>query len=920
MISRTGRSPATARRPFLALATLLVAVVCAACTGVTTGEPAAGRSTGPAAAPAAQRGDYDAGTLNILPPGTQGTYTSAEYSAYTKNGTRPPHTVDQWTMYDALNTADPARLTDGSLTSYYKAAPVRLTPGQVVSTERPRPGVTIQRDRFGVPHVIGTTDADAAYGAGYASTEDRMFLQDALRHAGSAHIAEFLGATPANIKQDAAQLRAVDYTPAEAAAQVTDLVRRDPVNGPALLARAQAYLDGINAAQRAMCPTVTAPRCPVEYSLLHKTPQPLTRADLVYMASLVGGLFGKGGGGEAANAAWLQQLQAKYGPAAGRKIFDDLRESDDPEAPTTIPTTFPYGQTTPADPAAVALPDLNGKTAPATGAQLVGARVKLPTPSAWRPPTRQAATVAAAAATRLRAALTAPPAMSNALVVGAQHSATGHPIAVFGPQTGYTAPQLLEEIAIDSPHIYARGAAFVGGAFVVELGHGEDYAWSATSAGDDLVDTVVERLCNADGTKATLTSTGYLDGTRCVSMVRPDHVDGTVRLLDLRTRHGIVQQRTTVGGVPVAIVQERSTYGHEIDSLQQFAQVGDPTVVHDAASFVRVMSGMAYTFNWFYVDDKDIAYANSGLLPRRAPGVDWALPRWGDATWDWRGALPDSVKPHAIDPPQGYFANWNNKPSPGFSAADNEWGWGSGAAQGRAEGPAAGPHRRRPHRHPGRCRRRDGGCRDGRRAGGVPAARGARCAGQGRRGFRRSAGAGGRAAAGLARFGRAPRRPGAHRRVLRPGGDRAVGPVVPVAGQDGAARHARLAGRRAAGHAGRSAEQGPRIRVEQRRVVRLRQQGPAAGLGQPVQGRYSRTYCGGGSLATCRAQLTASLRSAVTALTAAQHTADPSRWTYDKAADDIRASVYGIVGIPPIDWQNRPTFQQVVSFPAHRPR
>jgi hypothetical protein len=28
----------------------------------------------------------------------------------------------------------------------------------------------------------------------------------------------------------------------------------------------------------------------------------------------------------------------------------------------------------------------------------------------------------------------------------------------------------------------------------------------------------------------------------------------------------------------------------------------------------------------------------------------------------------------------------------------------------------------------------------------------------------------------------------------------------------------------------------------------------------------------------------------------------------------------GIVGTRPIDWQNRPTFQQVINFTAHRPR
>ena len=41
----------------------------------------------------------------------------------------------------------------------------------------------------------------------------------------------------------------------------------------------------------------------------------------------------------------------------------------------------------------------------------------------------------------------------------------------------------------------------------------------------------------------------------------------TYKFQVLRTRPGIVQQRTTVGGQPVALMIQRSTYGHEVDSV-----------------------------------------------------------------------------------------------------------------------------------------------------------------------------------------------------------------------------------------------------------------------------------------------------------------------------------------------------------------
>jgi len=42
--------------------------------------------------------------------------------------------------------------------------------------------------------------------------------------------------------------------------------------------------------------------------------------------------------------------------------------------------------------------------------------------------------------------------------------------------------------------------------------------------------------------------------------------------------------------------------------------------------------------------------------------------------------------------------------------------------------------------------------------------------------------------------------------------------------------------------------------------------------------------------------------------------------TYDKSIDYIRSVTASTVGTRPIDWQNRPTFQRVVAFAAHRRR
>ncbi len=626
--------------------------------------------------------DHYGTVWNILPPGQSGTVTAADVVAVGPSreatGTTPENFADQLEMYDALTEHDPEALTRADLDDLYKRS--TFTPQQVEREATPKSGVHIAWDEYGVPYVRGATYDDVMFGSGYAATQDRMFLMDALRHAGQARMAEFAGDTPGNLAMDRAQLATAYYPQGEAQAQIGQIAKRYGAEGRKLARAVDAYVAGINAAQDAMCPggLPTGSDCPAEYAALQKAPEPWTRADVVYVASLVGGIFGKGGGQEAANAQWLQRLVKRFGFDKGVGIYDDLRHKNDGDAPTTSSVRTPYGGggVAPRRPG-VALPDPDGPTAPGSGSQLGGD----PAPGAASPSMDlPGMSIDVPLVQR---------GMSNALVVGGQHTTSGKPVAVFGPQTGYFTPQLLTEQVLVGPGIKSRGVSFAGTNLIVQLGRGKDYAWSATSASNDNVDTVVERLCDLDGGEPTVDSEAYLIDGDCVPMERFEHTETTLpgggsqepparrTFLVLRTRHGLVQERTTVGGRPVAIVRQRSTYGHEVDSAVGFARLNDPGYVHDAASFQRAVSAIDYTFNWFYTDDRDISYYSSGLLPIRARGVDFDLPRWGDSRYDWQGWLPSRRHPRQTNPDSGYLVSWNNKTAPGFAAADDIWGYGS---------------------------------------------------------------------------------------------------------------------------------------------------------------------------------------------------------------------------------------------------
>ncbi|MDX6518334.1 MAG: hypothetical protein QOF50_1180, partial [Gaiellaceae bacterium] len=52
--------------------------------------------------------------------------------------------------------------------------------------------------------------------------------------------------------------------------------------------------------------------------------------------------------------------------------------------------------------------------------------------------------------------------MSNAILIGAKRSATGHPIFVAGPQVGYFFPQFFLEADLHGGGFDTRGVIFPG--------------------------------------------------------------------------------------------------------------------------------------------------------------------------------------------------------------------------------------------------------------------------------------------------------------------------------------------------------------------------------------------------------------------------------------------------------------------------
>lgn len=678
---------------------LLAALSAAVAFGVST----------PATATATAANDYCAGQCaDILPPGENGNATLADILANKVFGTRPPHTDDQLGTYGSL--ADNYRsVTNATIDSYFHDSSFGVPADQVASVSRPRADVTIVRDRAtGVPHVTGTTRSGTEFGAGYAAAQDRLWLMDVFRHVGRGELSSFAGGAPGNRALEQTFWAAAPYTEQDLRDQVTAIANSGPA-GQQAMRDITDYVAGINLYIRQ---SYQGRYFPGEYDLTgHVDPitnagsiQPFGPTDLVAIASVVGALFGSGGGGEVQSALVKEAADARYGAATGDRVWQSFREANDPEANLTVHDgqSFPYSAS-PAAPRGVALPD-PGSVAPQQ-------EVFDPTGSAATPAVAAAGPPAlprnADGTLNLNAArgifnngvlpgnlLSAKHGMSNALVVSGKYTDDGHPIAVFGPQTGYFAPQLLMLEELQGPGISARGVAFAGTSFYVQLGRGQDYSWSATSAGQDVTDTFAATLCNADGSPATKDSTSYLDNGVCTAMEPLERDDswsptiadttppGSYRLIVYRTNYGLVRYRATVGGVPVAYTSQRSSYRHEADSIIGFQKFNDPNQMGTPQAFQQAAANINYTFNWFYVNNAHTAYYNSGWNPVRPTNVDPNLPIVGAARYEWQGWDPAANRsaytgfaahPNSID--QDYYESWNNKQALDYTSA----GFGDGS-------------------------------------------------------------------------------------------------------------------------------------------------------------------------------------------------------------------------------------------------
>ncbi|MGI0014872.1 MAG: penicillin acylase family protein, partial [Nitrososphaera sp.] len=175
--------------------------------------------------------------------------------------------------------------------------------------------VTIYRDSYGVPHIVGESESGVFFGQGFAVAQDRLFQMELFRRNAEGKLAEWFGS---DALETDSYIRTMFYTPEERRQRFNAL----PLEFKTML---ESYRDGINTYLDSMA-TNPAKYKPIQFRTFSMERWTVYKS--IAIIQLITRFFGQGGGEELDRLVELQQN--------GQAWFDLNRPINDPTAPTTI--------------------------------------------------------------------------------------------------------------------------------------------------------------------------------------------------------------------------------------------------------------------------------------------------------------------------------------------------------------------------------------------------------------------------------------------------------------------------------------------------------------------------------------------------------------------------------------------------------
>jgi penicillin amidase len=486
--------------------------------------------------------------------------------------------------------------------------------------------VSVERDRWGVPHIRAGSAEDMVEAQGYVMAQDRLWQMDLLRRAARGQLSEIFG--PAVLSVDK-KFRTLGFGPAaeREAAAATGEPR----------AIVEAYARGVNRFIEQH-----QNQLPLEFSLLKYKPQPWTPADTLVIGgymyqTLTDQWENKLDRATVIERVGLDRAKDLFSPEAAMDHFivgdpadkkdgsqhahsgdDDDDDDDDMDSDDVIKAQYLKPGSTSED-----------EIPPGITSML------------W-PPVRD---FLSGTNREIRRSLG-----SNNWVVSGKHTATGKPLLANDTHLELSIPSIWYQVHLTAPGWNVEGFTFPGAPLVV-IGHNDRIAWGFTNNGADVQDLYIETF------NPSAPDEYRVNGEWKKAQTRDEviHVKGQPdeHFAVVSTRHGPIVHRDANKGYAL-----RWTATEPGALSNSYNWLGAAQNLDEFRKAIKRSWGPAQ--NAVYADVAgNIGYVMSAKIPTRKKGHG-EVPVPGDTDdYEWTGYIPFDQLPQALNPESGLIVTAN---------------------------------------------------------------------------------------------------------------------------------------------------------------------------------------------------------------------------------------------------------------------
>lgn len=491
--------------------------------------------------------------------------------------------------------------------------------------------VTVQRDKWGIPHIYAANSHDLFMAQGYIHAQDRFWQMDFWRHIGSGRLAEMFGSSQVDTDK---YLRTMGW--ARVAQQEIPEINAE------MKAYLKAYADGVNAYLAEHQGSALS----LEYAVLKflnpgYQPEPWQILHSLTWGKVMAYDLGRNFQSEIERAILLKTL-----------------------SPTQVEELFPpYPQDLP-----VILSELQqGKVKEGENNNV---EVIIDSPDVL--PALESITKPMMALEQLIGP-TGIGIGSNNWVISGQRTATGKPILANDPHLGVQIPSIWYEVGLHCTPKSAEcpynvsGFSFAGMVGVI-IGHSDRIAWGVTNVQSDVMDLYIEKI-NPKNPNQYEVNGKWVDMQlvqETIQVAGSQPIGQTVRY----TRHGPILSDVSPNlkqFQPSQLLELPQNYAVALRwtalapsklgyAIPQINRAQNWQEFRTAASNYDVPAQ-----NLVYADiDGNIGYQMPGKFPIRAKGDGrYPVPGWTDE-YEWQGYIDFEKLPKSFNPSQGYIATANN--------------------------------------------------------------------------------------------------------------------------------------------------------------------------------------------------------------------------------------------------------------------